>query len=392
MILVLSSIAMNARAIPYSPTQATVELHAHLFMDEALTWLFRGDLFSPLQAKDWQAGFLSQANEKTLNESGIGILVAALYVHPLTRFSMKEALQDQIHAAKKFISRNPNWVLGLSAGQAIREFDQGKRILILSLEGASGALETEADLDHAYKEGIRIVTPLHLTDDEFGGVALLKGTKVLASPFAWIRSLLHGKRNEGVRVNDQGLTPRGEKLVRRLLKRKIWVDLAHASDLSQKRIQEIFVSEVHDYPSLYTHTVMRKYHGAERGISQSQLQLVQKSRGILGLMPCQPYLKGTGGACPQEDGGVHSFLKQYQELTDFLTQGGVYLGSDTNAGISHLPPPQCPTHGPLDPEGYWHLGQSDDLWNTLENLWEKTRGPRRVSAQQFLKTWKRVHP
>ena len=48
--------------------------------------------------------------------------------------------------------------------------------MILALEGASGIIETDEDLaEFVDRDGIRIVTLIHLTDDEFGGAAFLKG-------------------------------------------------------------------------------------------------------------------------------------------------------------------------------------------------------------------------
>jgi len=97
--------------------QAQVDLHAHLFMNEGLTWIFRGDFFDEhLSATSWKNLLSSQANPKTLNESDVQIMVASLYAaHPiLTPWGLKEAIRRQIAQAERFVRENPQWILAKS--------------------------------------------------------------------------------------------------------------------------------------------------------------------------------------------------------------------------------------------------------------------------------------
>ena len=153
-----------------------VELHAHLFMKEGMSWFFTGDFFGPLRATSWRDRFSSQANVDSLNQSGLQIAVVSLYANPLLTFSMRAAVRRQIALAEKFVVENPAWIIPKSAREARQGIAGGKRLLVLSLEGAMGIIETEDDLrEFVDKSGVRIVTLLHLTDDLFGGVALLRG-------------------------------------------------------------------------------------------------------------------------------------------------------------------------------------------------------------------------
>src|SRR4051812_6206202 len=71
----------------------TVELHAHLFMKEGMGWLFKGDFNGPLQAENWKSRFSSQANPETLEQSGLDIVVATLYAHPLFTWSLRDSIR-----------------------------------------------------------------------------------------------------------------------------------------------------------------------------------------------------------------------------------------------------------------------------------------------------------
>jgi microsomal dipeptidase-like Zn-dependent dipeptidase len=372
-----------------------VELHAHLFMKEGMTWAFRGDFFGPLAAKSWKDGLSSQADPEALNRSGLSVVVATLYAHSLFTLSLRESIRRQIRLARKFVLTNPNWVLATEPEQARNAMIEGKHVLILALEGASGILENEGDLKEFIDDGgIRIVTPLHLMDDEFGGVAFLRGYRVLSSPLAWLKQLFFPHYVEGVRTNPAGLTDQGRWLVHSLLQRHVWVDLAHASDRSAGELISI-LNEAHQ-PLLYTHTVLRKYHGAERGISQAELGQIKSSHGIVGLMPSEEMLEGAPRKpnCPS---AVSSLAIEYNELASQLGSESVMMGSDYNGAITHLAPADrgggasCGTGTSIDQQGLWNIGQSSELWRALKVLGAKVPNPLGRTAEQFLATWARVY-
>jgi hypothetical protein len=155
----------------------TVDLHSHLFMKPGLGLLFNGSFFGPLKARGWKSRFGQQINEETLQKSQIGLMVVALYANPIFTWTPRAAIREEIRQAELFVSRHPNeWVIARSAAQARAAINEGKRVLVLSLERASWILETEADLKEFVDEkGIRIVTLMHLIDDRFGGAGFLKG-------------------------------------------------------------------------------------------------------------------------------------------------------------------------------------------------------------------------
>src|SRR6185503_4235676 len=119
-ILAMPARAANAPAPPtvadHLPADLSVELHAHLFMKEGMGVGFTGDFFGPLKARDWHDQFRSMANPESLEKSGIGIVVNALYAHPLFELSPREAVRKQIAMARKFVTEHPNWIIATNPG------------------------------------------------------------------------------------------------------------------------------------------------------------------------------------------------------------------------------------------------------------------------------------
>ncbi|MBI3543235.1 MAG: membrane dipeptidase [Deltaproteobacteria bacterium] len=367
-----------------------VELHSHLFMKQGMGPLFNGEFYGPLKATSWRDRLSSQANPAALERSGLRLVVAALYAHPVLTPDMREAVRAQIELARRFVRESDGrWVLATDARQAREAVSAGKRVLVLALEGAMGVIETEADLaEFVDRGGIRVVNLLHLTDDLFGGVAFLRGILGFADPWAFFKSLFSPTRDvDGVRVNPAGLTEKGRWMARELLKRHVWLDLAHASDASAAEL--IPMARQAGQPILYTHTSLRRFLRAERGITAEQLQAVRETKGVVGLMPCPDMLEGMAPSVPtgpEGKPGLPAFLAQLREVRLVVGADGVALGSDTNGGIAHLPPASG-TGTSLDADaGFWQIGQSSELWKTMVQ-------PRAGAVlERFLNAWERVAP
>lgn len=390
---------------PQSTWALGIELHAHLFMKHGMTWLFRGHFEDSLRAHDWRSRFSSQANPAALHRSQLDLIVATLYAHPLLTPSLHESLRLQMSELKSFLKKNPNWVLVRTPTEARKALDKGKKLILLALEGGSGILESDEDLQEWIdQEGIRIVTPLHLMDDQWGGVAFLKGFRALASPWAFLQSLLQPQfesLEDGslMRLNRNGLTSHGRIQIKKLLEHHAWIDFTHASDASQEEMRGLLPSA--HYPLLYTHTVLRRFHGAERGLSDPQLQAVAATQGYLGLMPSEELLEDTPplGSDPRCQGGVFAFAEQYRRITTVLGESAVATGSDYNGGVTHLKPVRgCSRSKTLineDERGFWEIGQSAELWRALQGLgvWHPigSHFERDHShVQAFLSAWERA--
>lgn len=351
--------------------------------------MFHGDFNGPLIAKDWTSRFSSQVNPEALQKSQLDIVVATLYAHPFLTLSLRDSIRRQIALAQRFVQENPAWIIARTPEQAKQALDTEKHVLIFALEGASGILETEEDLKEFIDQaGIRIVTLLHLTDDEFGGVAFLNGIRGFASPLAFVKSLFSHGNSQGIRVNSSGLTALGLEMTHHLIRRHVWIDLAHASDGSQKTLAPILRQA--GQPLLYTHTVLRRFLRAERGISDEQLREVAETKGFMGLMPSEEMLVQTPPLTGTCEGSVHSLANQYREAAKVIGESSVSMGSDFNGGIPHLKP-SCATGTSLDQkQGYWNIGQTPELWQALQNILELNPENGKKSTDRFIDAWSRV--
>ncbi|MGE4105975.1 MAG: membrane dipeptidase [Bacteriovoracia bacterium] len=377
----------------HAPFTQSVDLHSHTFMDRAMaSWAFHGEFNGPIEATSWKHRYRSQINPETIGQSGLAVSVVALYGHRLFHWDLREAVRRQIADAEAFVKTNPEWVIAKTPMDAETALATGKRMLVFSLEGADGILENEADLvEFVDQKGLRIVTPLHLTDDQYGGVAFLRGILVLASPWAFIKSLFSPIYADGVRVNPNGLSERGQWLINALLKHQVWVDLSHASDAAQREIVPMLKAA--KQPILYTHTMLRAYHGAERGITTAQLQDVAYSGGIVGIMPSHMMMEGTPlpeGRAPECDGHIPALAKQYNEMIDIVGPASVMFGTDFNGGVTRFSK-DCPTHSRLDETGYVHAAHLPFVWEALAKNGGRTPPDLQVTARRFVDAWQAAY-
>ncbi|MBW2456863.1 MAG: membrane dipeptidase [Deltaproteobacteria bacterium] len=380
--------------------ELSVDLHAHLFMEQALSWLFWGDFYGPLAADSWKDRLSSKVNPDSLDESGIGIVVVALMAHPLGAWDMRESLRSQIAAAERLVAERPNWQLARSAVEARRLLLAGKRVVVLSLEGAAGVLESEEDLrEFVDEKGICVVQPLHLVDDRFGGVTTLDSFKYIGNPLGVADRLLDGyEDSHGLEISRRGLSPQGKRLVIELIKRGVWIDLAHAPDRALEELVPLI--EAAGQPLLFSHTSLRRFRKAERALSDAMLARIKARRGVLGLVPSEeayPELQVPARFCPrgcspeQCQGSVSAFAAMYSAAAAVIGPEAIALGSDINGGMQHLGP-ACGTGTSLDQEqGLWHMGQFDELWQAMKTVGAPVP-PLSESLAYYLDAWSRVRP
>jgi microsomal dipeptidase-like Zn-dependent dipeptidase len=366
-------------------------------MKAGLGWLFNGTFDEPLHATGWADRLDSKANRPTLRASGVGVMVVSLFAHPLYRGDVRDAVREQIAEAEAFARDDPDWELARDAAEAEALLRAGRRVLVLSLEGAAGVLESEADLAEFIDDaGIAIVTPIHLVDDRFGGAATLDGFQVLGNPLGLADSLLDPHCAEGVAANARGLSPEGRRLAHELARRGVWLDLTHASEAALAEL--VPIAEAAGQPLLFTHASLRRFRAVERAVSDETLARLGQSGGILGLLPsgdvlaeAKPLRCPRGCSAEQCQKGAGGFAAAFQAAADIIGADRVMLGSDFNGGMRHLPA-SCGTGGSLDREtGYYHLGQTRALWRAARKLGAQVP-PHRRSLRAFLDAWSRVRP
>ncbi len=393
-----SSAADPGRPAPPELPNLSVDLHAHVFMKPGLGWLFSGS-FEERLADSWDDRLSSKIDEATLNASGVGLMVIALFAHPMLRGDVRDAIREQIALAEAFAARSPLWEIAKTPAEAEALLRAGKRVMVFSLEGAGGVLESEEDLaEFVDDKGIRIVTPLHLSDDRYGGAATMSGFQYVANPMSWVDQLLDAHCDHGVETNRQGLTPLGKRLAVELLERGVWLDLTHASDQALKTLVPLVEGAGH--PLLFTHASLRSLRAAERSLPEALLPRVKRSGGIIGLLPTDDAfaeLVPSDALCPRgcaKDActrGVPALAHAYRSAGEAIGYENVMLGTDFNGGMRHLSA-SCGTGTELDHEaGYFHVGQTRLVWQSMKRLGAPVP-PLRTTLRAFLDAWKRVVP
>lgn len=364
-----------------------IDLHNHLFMKQGLR-IFRGGFFkNKIKAKHWKHRSKSQVNEELLNKSNLKLVVVALYATPIINGPVRKFANKQIDLAEKFVKRNPNWIIAKSSVEARKALNLGKRVLVLSLEGATGYIDSKKGFEDFYDRGVRIVTLIHLVNDKIGGTSFRGGFRGWLSlpqiPFCKERDPF------GIKINCKGLNPYGLKLVNKMIDKGFWIDLTHSSD---KLLEEVIpVMEAKKLPLLFTHTTLRKYKKTERTLSENHLNKVAKSDGIIGLLPSAEYL-GKVGNC---QGSVDSFQIHYNEMAKTLPLDHIMIGSDVNGMVHHLKPRnhrRCPSpkiSSKMDKKGFWNSSHHSDLYNSLGQLGSQTTDSLN-HIETFLNAWERV--
>ncbi len=381
--LLISSIVASAATTGLSPERSlldgSVDLHAHLFMHEGagVDWL--GSFAGPITSTGWEDKLHSRVNSETLSVSGHSIVVVALYTHPLFRGSIEESMERQLQEAQRFVGTNPDWALAKSCRQARELLKSGKRVLLLSIEGASRNLDTpEAIQRWIDREGISIVAPLHFTNDWIGGPSLLPGIRGLVEPMGWLRAWFHSRGEDDVLRNPRGLTTRGRDLIEVLVQRKIWIDLSHASEAALEPIYPILDGAAQ--PALHTHTMLRRHYPGERGLSEKQIGEAAARNGVIGLIPSEDQMGNARRKNPGCRSGLDAYVEQLKFVASRMKSRSVAMGSDVNAPLDFLGP-SCPDQasGPAGPEPFVHYGDMPRLKLALEHEQIDT-----ITAREFL--------
>lgn len=366
-----------------------LDLHAHLFFHEGTGTSIFGSFFGPLKSNHWKNKMYSKANLESLETSQASLVVVALYAHPFFRGSLRDSIHKQIQAVSKFLQSNPSWVLARNPQVARAALKSNKKVLVLSLEGASGILDTDRDFEEFIDQaGVQIVTLMHFIDDDLGGAALFPSFRALLSPIGFLRSLIHRYYEGNVRVSGKGLTAKGRLLVEKLVRHGIWIDLSHAADETQR---DIFALTQYRQPLLYTHTAVREFYPAERALAEWQIQLIAQYGGLVGILASEEMLAYTlapADLCPSVCqgscvGGLPALATQFLALSRKLGPASVTISTDINAPMTMIKP-LCDSEKKA---GFWNYGHLSSIWQALGDF---GIGSTDAAVGRFLELWDRV--
>src|SRR5215468_1623130 len=164
----------------------------------------------------------------------------------------------------------------------------------LGLEGAH-ALEGEVNnLDRLYDAGFRMIGLAHFFDNEMAGSA-------------------HG-------VEKYGLTDKGRELVLRMEKKRVLIDLAHASPETINDVLRLAAQ-----PVIVSHTGVKGTCDNRRNLSDDQLRAIAAKGGLIGIGYWDAATCGTDAA---------AIVRAMRYVSDHVGSEHVALGSDFDGAVT----------------------------------------------------------
>lgn len=232
---------------------------------------------TPKKKLSWRHTLRQTMYAPYLRQSGVRILVtAAMAAEKAKNGPQARALiLSQLAHVRLFVRQNSaDFALATSPAQARRLLTTTRKIVVLqAIEGARWVLNSQADADYWARQGVMMMTLVHLQDDEFGGAAINTGIMgpLLNMGGAWRR----------VRKRPRGLTDQGRRALSWLARAGILVDLTHMSpECARDALQATGQLGI---PPLVTHGWARSIRNDERSFSDEQIVEIYRQGGCFQL-------------------------------------------------------------------------------------------------------------
>jgi microsomal dipeptidase-like Zn-dependent dipeptidase len=296
-------------------------------------------------------------------------------------FDYQSAIK-QLEFIQRFSEANADWMqIVRSPAEARSVIESNKLAIILSLEMDKLSF---AQVQSLYdNHGVRHIIPIHLTNNDFGGVAVysdlfnthnafVNGSYyrvigdqrvefklgrpnylkyITGDPFGGGDLFKHGAveptplpdrdyqalaypANQGHR-NIQGLS---SPLLESLMRLGMLIDVAHMSDASQEGAVQI--AEQKNYPLMNSHTGIRPDEGPshdERAMRRSLLERIGRLGGVLGL----------GTASNDNGAPIRDWVSAYVDALGVMGGHGVTFGTDFNGFSPQIRPSELPITYPI---------------------------------------------
>jgi microsomal dipeptidase-like Zn-dependent dipeptidase len=241
---------------------------------------------------------LSGSNDRSTD--WISWLAWAGFWPPRTHASLAERALYQAARFKRFSEDSGGKLVFIRTGAELYDYldkrkrDPGMTAGLLAVEGAQALEGNLGDLDRFYAAGVRMMAPTHFTDTEVGGSA-------------------HGKVKGG-------LTPLGRRWVEEMEKRRMIVDVAHASP---ETISDVLA--LAKRPVVVSHTGVRATCDNQRNLSDDQLKAVARNGGLIGIAYFSVAVCGKDAA---------AVARAIRHAADVAGVDHVALGSDFDGAVA----------------------------------------------------------
>ncbi len=163
----------------------------------------------------------------------------------------------------------------------------------LGVEGAHALMGDLGNIDVLYDAGVRMMAPTHLFDNDIGGSSA-------------------GER-------QGGLTEKGRELIRRMQRKHMLVDVAHASESTVDDVLAVATR-----PVVVSHTGVKGTCDNGRNLSDRQLRAIAATGGVVGIAYFDFAVCGTDAA---------AIARAVRHAADVAGVDHVALGSDFDGAV-----------------------------------------------------------
>lgn len=240
-----------------------------------------------------------------VGEGGVDAIVAKAVGDPIvTRWHLRspfQAVQNQLAAIKEESARARGQVVRTAAEVRSTAADNALAV-ILGLEGADCIGSDLGLLARLADDGVRVIVPVHLGDNQIGTTCLPWQKYVGPLP---------------VRRQDVGLTAFGVEVVKAMNELGVVIDGSHADE------RTLFGMVEHSSaPVICSHAGARAVSSFERYLSDDAIRAVAGTGGVIGLWPY--FMRGKG--TPTLD----AVAAHARYIADLVGADRVCLGTDMN--------------------------------------------------------------
>lgn len=390
---VISIVLLTAIATTQAKTldEGSIDMQSHLGAHIPLPFIFKSPLATGQSVKTHKHMLQQTMYTQYLLDSKIdvwGIAAYPMYVHH------KESILKQLQFFKNFAKENSlMFQIAYKADDLKEILEQNKRAIFLGIEGADKIIQSKEDVKMWKQQGVRLITPIHLNDNEFGAAWVAPGFLGILNPGGFWRMK--------VEQSDPGLTDFGKKAIQWLIDEGIMVDISHMSQKSVDDTLEIFQHNA--AKPIMTHAHLYYTYHNNQGIKDEQIIKLYQLGGMMGL-PANDDRVDPGEDirpkkyCPGSiDGVVFDYSHVYQLLTKETNQQSFGLGisGDWNGFVSHLRPKygedgcyqagNAPSKDPFHTQGLVHPGF---IPNMMEQLGQEVDlKPYNSALKHFYRIW-----
>ena len=269
--------------------------------------------YQKIQAANFVGGFFAIFTpDKGRNFSGLSSKIEKKsYDFPLPN---PISYDHAIDTTNKMISIL-NQILDASKGKIVlckngldfkKAYENNKIGILLHIEGAEAIDKDFKSLEKLYETGLRSIGLVWSRSNIFGhGV-----------PFSFPSSPDTGP----------GLTSLGKELVKICNEKKILIDLSH---LNEKGFWD--VENLSTRPLMVTHSNSYELCQHSRNLTNTQLQAIKESKGIVGVNFATGFLRPDGQM--KSDTSLDLIVKHADYLIKYLGEEGVAIGSDFDGAV-----------------------------------------------------------